>query len=46
MGPILKTLPHSSNGLRPPPVFVVSNALVLTAAIAGGAILLHNRARR
>ena len=27
-------------------VFVVGNALVLTAAIAGGAILLYNRARR
>ena len=27
-------------------VFIVGNALVLTAAIAGGAILLYNRARR
>ena len=27
-------------------VFVVGNALVLTAALAGGAILLYNRARR
>ena len=27
-------------------VFVVGNALVLTAAIAGGAILLYNRAYR
>jgi uncharacterized protein with PQ loop repeat len=27
-------------------VFVVGNALVLTAAVAGGAILLYNRARR
>ena len=27
-------------------VFVVGNALVLLAAIAGGAILLYNRARR
>ena len=27
-------------------VFVVGNALVLAAAIAGGAILLYNRARR
>jgi MtN3 and saliva related transmembrane protein len=27
-------------------VFVVGNALVLTAAIVGGAILLYNRARR
>ena len=27
-------------------IFVVGNALVLTAAIAGGAILLYNRAKR
>lgn len=27
-------------------VFIVGNALVLAAAIAGGAILLYNRARR
>ncbi len=27
-------------------VFVVGNALVLTASVAGGAILLYNRARR
>jgi uncharacterized protein with PQ loop repeat len=27
-------------------VFVVGNALVLTAALAGGAILLYNRSRR
>jgi uncharacterized protein with PQ loop repeat len=27
-------------------VFVVGNALVLAAAVAGGAILLYNRARR
>ena len=27
-------------------VFVIGNALVLTAAVVGGAILLYNRARR
>jgi uncharacterized protein with PQ loop repeat len=47
MGQILaSTLFLTYSALVGDRVFVVGNALVLTAAIAGGAILLYNRARR